>query len=250
MNLDFFKMNACGNDFLIVFKESCEDIFSKNEIKKLSDYKRSVGFEQLIIISESSKEDANIRIFNSDGTEVEACGNGTRCVAKLILQKHPLKKEVTISTVNRVIRAWWQDGLIAVDMGKGRIVEENISFIENISGDFVDVGNPHVVIKQNLDPFKYGPIIENDQRFPNKTNVNFVEIINPDTISVKTWERGVGRTLSCGTGACASFFLLETQKLVNKKILVKQAGGNLIISLENENIIMSGEANINYKGTI
>ncbi len=250
MNFNFVKMNACGNDFLIVFKEAHEEIFSKSEIKTLSDYKRSVGFEQLIIVNQSSAEDAAIRIFNSDGSEVEACGNGTRCVAKLLLQSSPAKELVTISTVNRVIKAWWQGELVALDMGKGKIVEQNIDFIEKIKGDLVSVGNPHIVIQEMFDPLKYGPIIENDERFPNKVNVNFVKIIDRETVNVITWERGVGKTLSCGTGACASFFLLRKQNLVNKQVIVKQAGGSLMFSMEGENIIMSGEANINYKGTI
>jgi diaminopimelate epimerase len=246
--MKFIKMYGCGNDFMVIDNRAQSINLNSQEISLLSNYKKSVGFDQLIMMENSKDNDISIKIFNSDGSPAEACGNGSRCVARLILEESK-KDIITISTENRVLTAYWQNKLVAINMGTAKIIEENIDF-NDFKGSLVDIGNPHVIINNQEDYLKYGPIIECDPRFPNKANVNFTRIIDRNTIELNTWERGAGATLACGTGACASFFYLSKQGLINKKALIKQKGGNLTISLnDDQEIIMAGDAEISYQGT-
>jgi diaminopimelate epimerase len=247
--MKFIKMYGCGNDFMIIDSRTQSVSLTSQRINLLSNYKKSIGFDQLILIESSKSNDIAIKIFNSDGSLAQACGNGSRCVAKLILEESK-KNIITISTANRILTAYWQDELVAINMGKANLIEEDIDF-DHFKGSLVDIGNPHVIINNQEDYLKHGPIIECDPRFPNKTNVNFTKIIDRNTIYLNTWERGAGATLACGTGSCASFFYLNQKGLVNNKIEVQQKGGNLSISLnDNQEIIMAGEAEISYKGII
>ena len=250
MLIDFIKMHGCGNDFMVVDARQKAIELTSKQIIQLADCKKSVGFDQLLLIENSTLADVSMRIFNSDASEALACGNGSRSVAKLILESSD-KNNITIATKNRVLTAKWQGDLIAVDMGEAKIVEENIQFGE-LYGSLVEIGNPHIVIKDldQLEISKHGPLIESDRRFPNKVNVNFVSVENRDLVYLRTWERGVGSTLSCGSGACASFALLYSKGLINKQVVIRQAGGNLQISIENGHILMAGEARISYRGTV
>lgn len=250
MNINFIKMHGCGNDFLIIDNRNQSVLLERNQIIQLADYKQSIGFDQLLLIENSDIADVAIKIFNNDGGKVSACGNGSRCVARLILEESN-KESITIATDDRVLSAKYQEDLIAINMGKAEIAPRDIKF-SGFIGTFVEIGNPHVVVNtddlDNLDILKYGPLIENDPRFPNKVNVNFVEIINKDSIKLCTWERGVGSTLACGTGACASFYCLYSKNLVNNKAVIKQPGGEVIIAIENGNVLMAGAAEISYRG--
>ncbi len=250
MNFSFTKMHGCGNDFLIIDLRNQALDLTQTKIKQLADYKKSIGFDQLITIKNSDTADISIGIFNNDGSEATACGNGSRCVARLILEALG-KPTITIATANRILIAKWQNNLVAVNMGKAEIIKQNLSF-GDVSGSLIEIGNPHIVINNltNLDPLIFGPIIENDPRFPNKVNVNFAKIIAPNLVDLCTWERGTGATLACGSGACATFFLLYKQGLINKETVIKQLGGKLTISIENEEIIMAGEAQVSYRGII
>lgn len=249
-------MHGCGNDFLIIDLRNQVplEIFTPEKIIELSDYKRSIGFDQLLLVKSSEKADIELQIYNNDGSEVEACGNGSRCVAHLYLKD---KSSISIVTKNRILVAKQQDDLVAINMGKASI-HDTIYYFDNLTGYFVDIGNPHIIIdisnfikeEANDIYYKYGHLIEEDSRFPNKVNVNFVRVIDKNTVSLRTWERGVGETLACGTGACASFALLKAKNIINNKARIKQAGGDLVISIENDNIIMAGEAKISYQGKI
>jgi len=214
-------MHGCGNDFVIIDNRVEKLNLLPNQIIELADYKESIGFDQLLLIEDSDVADVAIRIFNNDGSEVNACGNGSRCVAELILDK-PV---VTIATKERILNAHRQNDLISINMGKAQIIQENMHFGE-LEGMFIDLGNPHVVINiakggwtkgnklDNIDIAKFGAMIENDPCFPNKTNVNFVQVVNSSLVHLRTWERGAGATKACGSGACASFYALHKQGLI------------------------------------
>lgn len=251
MNINFIKMHGCGNDFLIIDTRNQDLSLKKDQIVKLADYKQSIGFDQLLLIEKSNIADVGIKIFNNDGSEVSACGNGSRCVAKLILEGSN-KESITIATDDRVLSAKYQGDLIAINMGKAELAPKDIQF-SDFTGSFVEIGNPHVVVNaeslDDLDILKHGPLIENDSRFFNKVNVNFVEIINEHSIKLRTWERGAGATLACGSGACASFYCLYSKNLVGDKLVVRQLGGEVIISIENEDVLMAGAAEISYRGS-
>lgn len=254
MDIEFIKMNGCNNDFLVIdLRQGIQkNYFTASRIKQLSNYKNSIGFDQLLLIDSSSKADISLYIYNNDGIEVEACGNGTRCVSSLFLHN-----SLSIETSNRILTSEIIDGLVTVNMGKPLLNLKEVKF-DFLVGFFVDVGNPHIVI--DLTSYsdleieeifnKYGPLIENDYRFPHKINVNFVKVIDSNTVNLNTWERGAGATLACGTGACASFALLNAKKIVNNTALIRQKGGNLRISTENGDILMAGDAKISYRGTI
>lgn len=256
MKINFIKMHGCGNDFLVIDLRDgiSQDIFTSSRIIELADYKKSIGFDQLLLIEDSKAADIAVKIFNNDGTEVEACGNGSRCVASLFLKD---KSSLTIATKNRILTAKLHNDLVAINMGEAKIVKELYQF-DQLHGHFVDVGNPHIIIDvtnftlEEIDHLfnTYGPLIENDSRFPNKVNVNFVRIIDRNNIYLRTWERGAGATLACGTGACASFALLNSKNIINNIATVKQAGGDLVIAIENDQIMMAGETKISYQGTI
>lgn len=247
--MNFLKMNACSNDFMVIDLRNQAFELTKEMISKFANYKTSIGFDQLLTIESSTEASISMKIFNSDGSEASACGNGTRCVAKYIFDSEKIDR-ITIATKERILLVFKDDESIAVNMGKGEILEENIEF-DNYTGHLVNVGNTHIIlINLDLNFEKYGPLIENDLRFPNRVNVNFANIVNRNLINLKVWERGAGATLACGTGACASFFLLFTKKLINKEALVRQKGGDLVISYVDEEIIMKGDANYNYQGII
>jgi diaminopimelate epimerase len=250
MKIEFTKMNGCGNDFMIIDLRNFTFDLNSEIVKKLADYKKSVGFDQLITIHQSSIADASINIFNCDGSMAEACGNGTRCVAKLIIEQLG-KKKITISTINRILEAKELGNSISINMGEAKMVQEYIQ-LDCISASLVEIGNPHIVINnlQNLDILIYGPLIENNHLFPNKVNVNFAQIVTKEFVSLRTWERGAGATLSCGTGACATFYALYKMGLINNKAVISQLGGNLEISLNGKEIIMSGDANFSYQGSL
>lgn len=250
MKVDFTKMNGCGNDFMIIDLRNFIFNLDSSLIEKLADYKTSVGFDQLITITSSSIADIAINIFNRDGSIAAACGNGSRCVAKLIFNQ--LDKEIiTISTINRILEAKRLGDLISINMGEAEVTQDNIQ-LNDIYASLVEIGNPHIVINniQDLDILKHGPLIENHPKFPNKVNVNFAQIVRRDLIKLRTWERGAGATLACGTGACATFFALHKKGLINKEAVISQLGGDLNISLNGRNILMSGDACISYNGTI
>jgi diaminopimelate epimerase len=260
MNINFIKMHGCGNDFLVIDLRSQKLQLTADKIRELADYKRSIGFDQLLLIENSDIADAAIRIFNNDGNEVSACGNGTRCVASLLF-KEINKNTIQIATSNRILEASYIGKHVAVNMGKANVVEENLKF-DNLLGNLVEVGNPHIIVNisdldwtdldniHNDNITRYGSLIENDSRFPSKVNVNFVQVINRDLVYLRTWERGAGATLSCGTGSCATFASLHKQGLINATATIKQLGGNVNILMHDKELVMAGEAKISYIGII
>lgn len=261
MSINFTKMHGCGNDFLIIDSRYQNINFSKEDIIRLANYKKSIGFDQLLIIKNSDKADIAINIFNSDGSEINACGNGSRCVAKLILDEKDNSKHITIATNERILNAKRYDDLISINMGKAEIIQDDILF-GNLHATLINIGNPHIIINidqggwtkeqnlANISLLKYGPEIENDPRFPEKVNVNFVSVKSKNLVHLRTWERGVGATLSCGSGSSASFYSLFKQELINSNATIRQEGGDLMLSINNDEIILTGEAKISYIGSI
>lgn len=260
MYIDFIKMHGCGNDFLVIDTRSTSISLDKKQVIALADYKKSIGFDQLLILKNSKIADIGLEIYNQDGSIASACGNGSRCIAKLILNERN-KDQITIATSNRVLEAKKQENMISINMGPANLLEENIK-LDKYHGDLIEIGNPHVILNwtdsdelRQEEIVKYGPLIENDSKFLNKVNVNFVKIINKELVYLRTWERGAGSTLACGSGACASFSSLYRKNLIENKTIMRQPGGDVIISIEKdssniENIIMTGEAKISYKGIV
>ena len=257
--INAFKMNGLGNDFIIIDRRKKSINLSKEEIIKLGN-RNNIGFDQIIFIEKKVGEAFPVTIFNSDGGEISACGNGSRCIAYL-LSKDLSTKTVILKTNDRFLDAKIV-GDLNVELAMGKPVFEwgNIPLSKKIdhsdislniddktfsSGFSLNVGNPHIVFFVK-DCFEYnlkilGPKIENHELFPEKTNVTFAQIDDRNNVTVNVWERGAGLTKACGTAACATAVAAFIKKLTENDINIKFKEGILNINIdENLNIIMTG----------
>ena len=266
--IEFIKMHGLGNDFVII--DNREKIIPINEqlIKKLSDRRTGAGCDQLITINApKGNEDASIEIYNPSGDKAEACGNGTRCVAKLLFDQNN-KDTLNILSDACLLKATRKDDInISVNMGKISNQWDKIPLsqemdtlnvpisIEGFSkGVAVNIGNPHIVFIgdniEKIDLLILGPKIENHVFFPYKINVEFIKVIDEHTIKMRVWERGAGATLACGSGACAAVFAGIKKGLLKNQVNVNLSRGSLHICIENDEAIMSGPAEISYFGSV
>lgn len=274
--LRFTKMQGLGNDYVYI-DATKSNIENPGELSKyISDRHFGVGSDGLILICPSDKADFRMRMFNSDGSEAEMCGNGIRCVGKFVYDKKLTDKTlVTIETKAgiKVLKLNVKDeevDTVRVDMGTPILESEKIPVItdeklaQNLKLNALDksfnftcvsMGNPHAVtIVDNVSDFdvkKYGSILEINEVFPNKTNVEFVEIKDPENIKMRVWERGTGETLACGTGACASVVACNLNGLTKNNVNVELLGGNLNIELgEDNHVYMTGPAVTVFEGEL
>jgi len=268
-NIEFIKMHGLGNDFVIIDQRINKIKISKKIINKLSDRKSGAGCDQLITINDNTCDDHDvyIQIYNANGDRAEACGNGARCVAKLLFDKNNNSKLKIKSDAGILLAKKIDDQNISVNLGRLSNNWQDIPLIKHAdtlnmpisidgfsSGVAVNIGNPHIVFIgnniDNVDLSSIGPKIENHKLFPNKTNVEIIEIINENQIKMRVWERGVGITLACGSGACAAVYAGKLKKLLKNNVEVKLEKGSLFISIENNNAIMTGPAEISFRGKI
>ena len=267
--IEFIKMHGLGNDFVIIDKRSTNIKITENLIKKLSNRRTGAGCDQLITINQNNNINADIaiEIFNPSGDRAEACGNGTRCVAKLLFDENQKIDSLKILSDAGILIAKQNDVNISINMGEISSDWKTIPLNEEIDtlnipikvdgfseGVAVNVGNPHVVFFgnsiENIDLENLGPKIENHKFFPNKTNVEFIEVINSEKIKMKVWERGVGITLACGSGACAAVYAGWKKNLIKNNVEVQLEKGSLHINIINNEAIMTGPAEISYNGYV
>ena len=261
--INAFRMDGLGNNFIIIDRRKKSINISKKKILELSrrvSFHRNVAFDQLIFIEEEIDKAFPITIFNSDGNEISACGNGSRCVAYL-LGKDLNKKKIKLKTSNRYLDANIE-GEFYVKLGMGKPVFDwdkiplikkldhtniNLNIDDKIftNGFCLNVGNPHIIFFVK-DCFEYdlkilGPKIENYELFPEKINVTFAQIDDKNNITVNVWERGAGLTKACGTAACATAVASLLKKLTGNNINIKFKEGALNIKVDGDlNIFMSG----------
>lgn len=271
MLLPFTKMQGTGNDFIILNQLDVDYGLSKEVIEKLANRQYGIGFDQLLIVENSSnpKAEFKYRIFNADGNEVEQCGNGARCFFQYIINKKLSNNlSIVVETKSGLITLKYNSNeLVEVNMGKPIFNYEDIPFISNneklkiqIDDTLVDInvismGNPHAVIK--IDDFNKCDIkeisesLQNSPQFPKSVNVGFLKTIDKNTIRLKVYERGSGLTLACGTGACAAAVIAIGQKWVTNPVHVQMDGGELIIDWHNQkDVILMGPAQIVFEGEI
>lgn len=274
--MKFTKMHGLGNDYIYIdCTKNKNNIETPGELSKtLSDRHFGIGSDGIILICDSDKCDFKMRMFNADGSEAEMCGNGIRCVGKYVYDFGLTDKtNITIETKAGVKRLGLNANngkvsTVTVDMGepildmkKIPVNPNNGKFVELkvLDKDFiftpVSMGNPHAItFINNLDSFdidKYGKIVESDSHFPNKTNVEFIEIIDRNHIKMRVYERGTGETLACGTGACASVVASVLNNLTDRTVNVKLLGGSLNINYnEDGHVYMTGEATTVFNGEI
>jgi diaminopimelate epimerase len=283
MKINFTKMHGLGNDFILIDCRQLELDNLPELSKKLCHRRFGVGADQVLLLGDSNSADFKMRIFNADGSEVEMCGNGIRCLAKYIWDKKLSDKNIlNIETLTGVIRPERTGNLVKVDMGKPIFEPEKIPV--NTSSGFkvqgseekkstpiidyplqvedkefkitcVSMGNPHAVITvDELSDFPvsyYGPRIENHFMFPRRTNVEFIEVINPVKIKMRVWERGSGETMACGTGASAAVVASNIKGIAERKVTVHLLGGDLFIEWAGDNqVYMTGPAVEVFEGII
>ncbi len=276
--MKFTKMHGAGNDYVYVncFEERLDN--PEQTAIKVSDRNFGIGSDGLILIMPSQVADVRMRMFNSDGSESEMCGNGIRCVAKYAYDHGIVaKKEITaetgagVLTLQLVTNDRNKVDKVRVNMGKPRLTRAEIPMLGEPDAKVVfeplnvlhttfritcvSMGNPHCVIfvddVENFQVEKYGPIIENHELFPRRTNVEFVQIISPGEVRQRTWERGAGETLACGTGASAVCVAGALNGVTDKKILNHLSGGDLELEwAEDGNLYMTGPAVEVFSGEI
>jgi diaminopimelate epimerase len=257
----FHKMHGLGNDFVVIDARKHGVSMTKARAHAIANRHVGIGCDQLILLERSDIADVKMRIFNSDGGEVEACGNATRCVA-LLLEK-PARIETAAGILETVPRGEsatvtlnppafnWQLIPLAMPMDT---VDMPVGWEELERPMAVNVGNPHVIFfvanSDAVDLQRLGPIIENDPLFPERINVNVATIIDPQNIRLRVWERGVGLTRACGTGACATAVAAIRSGRVQSPVTVTLPGGALTISwAEGGPIEMAGPATHVFTGS-
>lgn len=275
--LKFTKMQGLGNDYVYIdaIHQKIEDVSSLAKI--VSNRNWGIGSDGLILIDKSTIADFKMRMFNPDGSESEMCGNGIRCVGKFAYDKGLTNKEqITIETLAGIKKLELnveneKVETITVDMGEPILKAKEIPVISNekpvknlkikaldrgFLATCVSMGNPHTVIVvedvEKFDVARYGKEIEKDEKFPNKTNVEFIEVEDRGCIKMRVWERGTGETLACGTGACGSVVAGAINGIINRKANVELLGGNLQIEWKEEDnhVYMTGPAVTVFEGEL
>ena len=275
MRIQFTKMHGLSNDFVVIDAVSQHVNLRASQIQKLADRHTGIGFDQLLLIEPPSRPDADFdyRIFNSDGGEVEHCGNGARCFAKFVTDRELTSKPViTVNTARGLIELELTDlGLVRVNMGQpvldpnalpyagpaeldaSQTVALDIPFDQKQFG-LISMGNPHAVcIVDSVDSIAVediGRAVQMLPQFPDSVNVGFVDIVSQTEIRLRVYERGAGETLACGTGACAAVAYARLLEQLDSQVSVATRGGNLQIEWQGigHDLMMAGPAESVFEG--
>jgi len=275
--LRFTKMHGQGNDFVMLNGVTQQISLNPAQIQRIADRHLGVGCDQLLLVEPATRPDVDFRyrIFNADGGEVEQCGNGSRCFAHFVRDEGlTTKSEIRVETVSGIIVPRIEtDGTVTVNMGAPRFTAADIPFRADVPSlkyaldvrgthipvGVVSMGNPHAVqVVENVDTApvrELGPLIEQHERFPNRVNAGFMQIVGRDRIRLRVWERGAGETLACGTGACAAVVTGIRWGLLDERVLVSTRGGELTVTWrgardETAPVFMSGGTAMVFKGEI
>jgi diaminopimelate epimerase len=273
MRIDFLKMHGLGNDFL-VFDAAADAQPDPSRLRALADRHTGIGFDQALMLERPRDSDSRAfyRIFNSDGSEAEQCGNGARCIAALLYARSPeLGRDLVMGSTGGTVRAHVRDdGLVSVDMGVPNFdpralpmdaEAEASTYSLNVGGADVEIGavsmgNPHAVLRTpdvKTAPLELlGPSIERHPRFPRGANVGFMQIVERGRIRLRVFERGVGETRACGTGACAAVAVGSRHGLLDEDVQVELPGGTATVSwpAHTGHIWLTGPATPVFTGSI
>jgi diaminopimelate epimerase len=266
----YFKMNGCGNDFVIIDARSRGSLpLSQKQARDIADRKIGLGCDQVIAVERSIRGDAYMRIWNASGGEVEACGNAARCVAWLLMEEGGATSRRIETPAGMLYAERAGDKVITVDMGSPLLRWEEIPLARPMdtarmnfsAGGYegpgaVNLGNPHVVFfvdDVNAVPIEtLGPQVERDQMFPEGVNAGFAEVRSPRLIRLRVWERGVGVTKACGTGACAAAVAAHRQGRSERMVEVLADGGSLEIEWRagDDRVLMTGPIELEATGEL
>ena len=267
-SLPFVKMHGLGNDFVVLDARAQALELSPTAARRIADRHRGVGCDQLLILEPARNGgDLYLKILNADGGEVGACGNGTRCIARLIFEETG-QTEARIETQAGLLTGVSTDGQVTVDMGPANLGWHEIPLareLDTLHLDYtkgplsdpvaVNMGNPHVLFfvddAEAVDLETLGPQIETDPLFPERVNVGLVQHLDGDHVRYRVWERGVGITVACGSGACAAGVAAARRSLTGRQVRVTLDGGDLRIDWRDDNhVLMTGPASKSFAGTL
>ena len=274
MKLKFSKMHGLGNDFVVLDGIRQQISLTPEQLRYLADRNFGVGCDQILLVEKPGRTDVDFRyrIFNADGSEVEQCGNGARCFVRFVHEAGLTdKREIRVETQKGIIEPRLEaNGNVTVDMGEPRFLPAEIPFLhdddvvvynldvadETLEIGVVSMGNPHAV--QVVDDVEqapvgqHGPLIENHQRFPQRVNAGFMQVVDKHAIKLRVYERGSGETLACGTGACAAVVSGIRRGLLESPVRVTTRGGDLNIAWGGPGrpVLMSGPAVTVFTGEI
>ncbi|WP_227458460.1 diaminopimelate epimerase [Cupriavidus pauculus] len=281
MKLQFTKMHGAGNDFIVLDGINQKLDLTDAQWRALASRHFGIGADQILIVEKSARADVDFRyrIFNSDGGEVEHCGNGARCFVRFVTDKGMTdKRSVRVEVMNGVITLTLQDdGQVTVDMGAPELTPARVPFVPEglptrVEGDdtlygleingrtewisAVSMGNPHAVqVVDDVEQFPVlqdGPVIEHHKSFPNRVNAGFMQVVDRHAVNLRVFERGAGETLACGTGACAAVVAGIRRGLLDSPVKVRTHGGDLSIAWQGEgqSVQMTGPATTVFEGSI
>lgn len=274
MRLAFTKMHGLGNDFIVLDAAGPSDVPSPADLRRLADRRTGIGFDQALVLEPPrvAGTDVYYRIFNADGSEVEQCGNGARCIARLVASRLRRRdRELVMDSPGGRVRARLRgDGQVSVSMGVPDFAPDALPFLADAEApvyhldlptgpvDFgaVSMGNPHAVLRvRSVDAAPVdtvGPALENHPRFPRRVNVGFLEIVAPDHVRLRVFERGVGETRACGTGACAAVALGRRHGPLAEEVRVDAPGGRMIVQWPGpgEPVWLTGPAETAFTGQV
>ena len=271
MTIPFTKMHGLGNDFVVIDARRQPVELSAAAVRTISDRRTGVGCDQLILIEpqQSAGTDAFMRIRNADGSEVSACGNATRCVARLLMEESGHSERVIETRAGRLVASASGNGLISVDMGPAGLdwreiplaIPADTCSLELTQGPLsnpvaVSMGNPHAVFfvpdAEAVALAEHGPLVEHHPLFPERTNVEIVEVLSPSKLRMRVWERGTGITSACGTGACAALVAAVRRGLIpGRGAELALDGGSLFIEwLHDSHVVMTGPAAVSFTGIL
>lgn len=270
----FQKMHGLGNDFVILDAREAALGVSAGVARGIADRRRGIGCDQVIVLEPPRDSgDVGMRIFNADGGEVESCGNAARCVGRLAVEESG-RSSLRIETRGGVLSCSLMGDLVTVDMGFPRFDWRDIPLAEPRDTDrfgievagagysplgeaaAVNIGNPHCVLfvgdAEAAPVGMVGPLVERNPLFPERANVEFAQVLSPGRIRMRVWERGVGITLACGTGACATMAAAQRRGLCGTEVEVALDGGPLVIAWRggDEHVFMTGPAAFSFRGEI
>jgi diaminopimelate epimerase len=268
--LPFLKMHGLGNDFVVIDARGRKVDLDDAQTRGIADRRTGVGCDQLILIepAKSRLADASMRIRNADGGEVEACGNGARCVADLLMREKGSRHVVIETTAGLLDAEAASEGVVSIDMGPARLDWREIPLakpMDTLHLDLalgplsdpaaVNVGNPHAVFfvadAEAVDIAALGPVLERHPLFPERANIEVASVIAPDRIRMRVWERGVGITRACGTGACATLVSAARRKLTGRRAEVVLDGGSLWVEwLADNHVRMTGPVAVSFSGEL
>jgi len=266
----FIKMHGLGNDFVVLDARGGAPAVSAASARAIGDRHRGVGFDQLLVLEPPRRAGADVflRILNTDGSEAEACGNGTRCIAYLVAREKG-RERIVVETVAGLLETRAADEKhVSVDMGRARFDWRDIPLAQECDtlhlplalgplrdGVATNMGNPHatffVADAEAIELATLGPTLEHDPLFPARANIGVVKVLSPTRLRFRVWERGVGITIACGSGACAALVAAHRRGLVDRKATLELDGGDLVIEWREDNhVLMTGPIAVEFTGQL